>query len=496
LAYSYNGEMKYFLCLGLAFTLVSCASKDQVKVNLSLAGNRQMGVALKKIKTNDLTKNQEAAYFTQLLQKAIGSAYGSKVMEVKIEPNSPLETPDNLFTIARNQLDDLFVSEVTVVGNFVIPRPEVSPIATEPTPDAENPARIMPEHYVEFAVSIFNGSNLRAVNLFSYKVDLNSPHFEADAQEAFRKASIAAFPNPNIYPKSDPKHFAELLYDFSEARERENTVALTCDNAPARLKYYAAAKTLYDIALSRGTAKAVGTQSESHQITSRLAESGIKAKIVDDCIADQSKTFSLTVNYGSIIGQNQAIIAKVIKDSKVEALLAKYADKPATMRFQVEGEGKLNLFVDVRFDRARYKAWTLNQVPQRLKNFQILSLDPYHALMQKLVMIKGSIPPDASLSLKAGFESMKILLNLSTLINGEVSFAVDGKIGREDKRINMAYPNAVYISLPGFDRKIVQNRDLEIFREKGWIALGNCKTIEGAKTEDGLVYDFFGLPCQ
>jgi len=121
---------------------------------------------------------------------------------------------------------------------------------------------------------------------------------------------------------------------------------------------------------------------------------------------------------------------------------------------------------------------------------------PYYALMQKLVLFKYALPDNAPFSLRSSFEGMRMMLSLRTLINGEVSFAVDGKYLKDQKKLNMAYPNSLAISIPSFETKTIANRDPGIFQERGWISLGNCKTIEGIKTEDGLLYDFFGFPCQ
>lgn len=477
--------------------LVACASKEQPKVNLSLAGNRQMGIAVRKFSSQAADKATEKKYFEQLLRKAITHTYAAKIVDLNLEEGSLLESPENLYQIGKNSVDDLFVFDINISGNFQIPAEDI--VTTSPETEdrpPEEPELLSPEN-IELSVSIYNGANLRAVNIFSSKTPIRSNKpFEKSFLESFQKSSIGAFPNPNIYPKADPKHFADLLFNFAEVREKENSVSITCDDAPDRLKYFSGAKQLYDMAIAKGSSRAVGAQSESHQLTTRQSESAQKAKIVDDCIADQKKTFEFSVNYGSIVGTNQEMIQKAIQDAHFEPLLKQYTSKPVSFRFQVDTDGKLNLFIDLRFDRVKYRAWTMNRIPQRIKNFQILSLDPYYALMQKIILLKGSIPETAPVSLRSGFENMRVLLNLTTLINGEVSFAVDGKVAKDRKHIDMAYPNAVYISLPSFDRKLIQNRDVEIFREKGWIALGNCKTLEGAKTEDGLIYDFFGLPCQ
>jgi outer membrane lipoprotein SlyB len=477
------------LALGFSTILLSaCSSKAPPSTNVSLAANRVMGLGIRSLKSNNQNTG-DIVYFSKLAQKALSASYGAKVSEVRISPNEPLETPENLFQIGKLLIDDFFVIDATIVGDFEIPT--VNEAAPPQVPTELN------DQYIDFQVSIYNGANLRAVNVFSFKVPTHPPSaFESSMIAAFRKASLSAFPNPNIYPRSEPKHFANLLFTFAESHEKDSHQALSCENAPELLKYYAAAKLLYDLAVAKGTSKVVGTQAESHQLTSRQTESATKAQIIDNCIADQTKTFEMNLDYGSIVSTNQVFIQRTLESLGFEALLRQYTSKPVRFSFRVESDGNLTLTLDMRFDRTRYRAWTIDRIPARAKNMQVLSLDPYYALMQKMVMFRHSLPPETPFALRSAFENMKMMLKLSTLLNGDVSFSVDGKFIKDQMKYSMAYPNALYITAPGFDKKLVQNRDPEIFQEKGWIALGNCKTIEGAKTEDGLIYDFFGFPCQ
>ncbi|MDB5037377.1 MAG: hypothetical protein JWQ35_905 [Bacteriovoracaceae bacterium] len=458
---------------------------------IGLAGNRQMAVGIKNLKFSVATNSINTATLSSLSQKAIAAAYGSKVSELQFDPNSPLESPENLYQIGRLEIDDLFQMDVSVKGSFEIPNASGVTKSENETPTE------LTDNYAEVSGTIFNGANLRAVNIFTFKVPLNpSASFENNFLEKFKKAVVQAFPNPNIYPKSDPKHFADLLFTYSESKEQDMSAPLTCENASERLKFYAAAKDLFEIAEKRGSAQVVGTQGASHQLTSRLSESTLKAKIVEDCIVDQSKTFEIQIDYTSIVPTNQVYIQRAMEAAKFEPVLKQYTSKPVKFRFQVEANGKISLFVDLRFDGEKYKAWTIGRIPMRLNNFQILSLDPYFALMQKLILFRGSLGPDAPFALKTAFENMRMMLNLKTLINGEAAFAVDGKIAKDQKHLSMAYPNSIFISAPGFETKQITAHDSNIFQEKAWITLGNCKTIEGTKTEDGLVYDFFNFPCQ
>jgi hypothetical protein len=115
--------------------------------------------------------------------------------------------------------------------------------------------------------------------------------------------------------------------------------------------------------------------------------------------------------------------------------------------------------------------------------------------MQKLVVFRSSLPSNAPSVLQSSFAKMRLTLALTTLMNGQALLGVDGKYDPKTKSIAMAYPNSAVLQIPGFDSKTISGRDQEIFQEKTWMALGNCKTVDGSTTEDGLLINFFGLPC-
>ncbi len=476
----------YSLLFSLSGILIfaSCASKETEAPSTNLAANRQMGLGLKSLKLNGA--NVAADYYnyiSQLSLKAVSETYGAKVIQIPLV-EGPIETIDNLYQIGKSEIDDFFVLEGNITGGF-------DTVGTTTAPEGT-----VVEDALDLSVTVYNGSNLKPVAVFRMKVPTKPRDvFESTFQEIFKKTALKSLANPNIYPKSDPQYFANLVYVFSEQQEKEQTETLTCENAPQKLKYYLWSKQLYDIVVARGVDRVVGTQGEAHQMTTRQTDSAAKAKVLDDCSADAGRAFEVQFDFGSINPDNHVFIRKAYEEVGFEPLLKQYTSKPVKFRFQVQ-DNKLSLFLEIRFDRLRYRAWTANRIPGRAKNFQILSLDPYYALMQKMVVFRGALPANTAPSLRGIFENMKMNLTLKTLINGEVSFSVDGTHRKDQQSMSMAYPNSVYISQPGLDNRLITNKDPQIFQEKGWIALGNCKTIEGAKTEDGLLYDFFGFPCQ
>jgi hypothetical protein len=452
---------------------LGCSLKQAELLNVSLAGNRRMSFGLRKMPEGGSIQSFNETQFVELLRKALVATYGANVFEIKLEPGAPITSPNNLYPIATNQTDDLFVVEISKAQNS--------------SGGAEE---------FQFSTIIYNGQSLRAVNIFSFKISEDPANLETSLVAEFKKASLAAFPNPNIYPRFNPLYYADLLYKLNEDQEKKLNKRITCETASDRLKYYSDAKKLYDLAVEQKVIKAVkGSQGRSHELSSRQNESAAKSQIIEDCRVDADKNFEINIRYSSVGASSQAVIQKLLADLKMEELLKQYTNKPVTFQFQIEKDGTLSLFVDLRFDSKKYKAWRTNRIPAKIKNFAILSFDPYYALMQKLVAFRSSLPPDASLSLRSAFKNMRISLNLITLFNGQASLSVDGKMSEDGSSIHIAYPNSVYISLAGFTKKLIQNRDPEIFREKGWIALGSCKTIEESLTEDGLAYEFFDLPC-
>jgi hypothetical protein len=450
---------------GLFFS--GCASKQEVQ-SVQLSGNRTMGVGLRSFKSND---SAEAAFWSNHIiewtNAALTDTYHPKIVDLSFQNDSLIESPENLYQIGIKEIDDLFVADAEVTDSTL-----------------------------EVNFSVINGANLKVVNIFKISI----PKAEADKYEStflnsFKKSTLAALPNPNIYPKSDPQHFANLLFVFSKRREQDNEQSLSCENAHDILQYYEKTEALYQLANTRGSTKIVGLQEESHQITSRLQEASEKVKILKDCDEEAKTAFEIIVDYGKIPESSYAFVQSAMQKAGMEEILKKYTTKPVKMKFTIEKTGDLILAVDLKFNRPQYLSWISKRIPMKFKNWQILSLDPYYALMQKLVVMKSSLPAETPLPLKTGFALMKMTLSLKTLLNGEVYFPVDGKYFPEKKAVQMAYPNSIFLVTPGFENRTVLTKDKQLFQEKGWIALGNCKGIDGSLTEDGLVYRFFGFPC-
>lgn len=465
--------------------LGSCSQHQEVETRINLASNRTMGVGIKSLKLNGAPVSSDYSKFIlSLIEKSLNETYGSKVVTIPLVPG-PLEAVDNIFEIGKAQIDDFFMIEGQITGGFDTTGTTPSLESAENTDDA-----------IDLDLTIYNGANLKTVSTFKIRIPTKPrDQLETKFKETFRDTSLRAFNNPNIYPKNDPQYFANLVFVFAEQREKGMEGAITCENAVDRLKYYHWAKELYDIAIARGLNRAFGTQSEAHQMTTRQEDAEAKAKTLHECEEDAKRTFAINYEFGSISSEHQKVIRDLFDSSQLDALLKQYTNKPVTLRFQVE-DGKLNLFMELRYDQKKYRAWTYQRIPNRVGAFQVLSLDPYYALMQKLVILRSSLPADAPASLKSTFEAMKMSLVLKTLLGGEVTFAAEGKFLKDQKTVSLGYPNQLVINTPGLGSKLINNKDPNIFQERGWIALGNCKTIEGTKTEDGLVYDFFGLPCQ
>lgn len=423
-----------------------------------------MSFALRNIKNVDAST---VAKITELGKQAVKQTYQSQLIDLDFQKDNLVESPDNLYKIGISEVDDLFV--VDLDGS------QGETLST---------------------IAIMNGANLKMVNVFRVQLSNQDPA-KADENflKSFQRAALEAFPNPNIYPKSNPQHYADLLYVLSKKREEDPNLSLTCENAAEIFKYFTPTAELYRVATARGTDKIVGTQGEVHQMSSRLAESEEKTKVIQDCANEAKAHFEIAYDFGKISPENQERIKKAVDSAGLPEMLQKYTNKPVSLRFTLESGSEINLRLTLRFDRVRYSAWTKDRVPMKFRTYQILSLDPYYALMQKMIIMKTSLPSDSPAPLVRSFEEMKMTLALSTLLNGEISFGVDGKYAAERKAMKMGYPNSIRLTAPGFDAKTIENKSKELFQEKGWIALGSCKTIDGTITEDGLLYKFFGFPC-
>lgn len=467
---------------GVLFTLASCATKQVEKKQLDRAGNRIMGLAIKSYNSSStLTKDDFKALFEQALQKS----FAPQIKFLDLDTSGPLETPSNIYEIGSEMIDDLMIVSASVTQ-------------TEKLQNFEDPESLIEEWFAESEVTVINGAKLRTVTRLQ-----TSTH--ADTLQDFEEKFIANlqaqlrdnFQNPNIYPKHDPLHYGNLLFNFSQNLEKQTEEALNCSNASEILKYYDRARLFFARAKETQDALPIaGRQQEAHELNTRFEESTRKARIVEACRMDKQLSFAVDFDFGSLSENFIPFVQKAYQRSRLEEILKKYTDKPVKIRFSLEDTGRLLLQVDMRFDRNRYRAWTVNRIPETYKNFHVLSLDPYYALMQTLILFRASLPPETPRPLRASFSQMQMNLNFETLLSGTVSAGVAGRYIADERRVALGFPKSLMLTNPAFDRLNIFTRSEEIFQEKGWLSLSSCETLDGTVTEDGLLMRFFGLPCK
>lgn len=479
----------------VALTLGACATKES-KPNIQRAGNRKAGLMIQKITLGGASvENPDfRMYFNDLIVRSIKEVYGSDVQLLNLTPGNLIESPDSLFLLAANEIDDLFLSEVNLPNGFVIP-PELD-LSTEGRSEEEKKI-LMQANRVEISSRVINGSNLRTVTILKASAPLTDrKEFEASYVASFKENAMQVFPNPNLYPESNPGHFANLLYQFSQKRERENLNNLTCDNAGEILNGYAQARDLYEKAKAKGIDASVGQQEEAMELNNRLDDSIKKAKILKACQEDNLRGFQLDYEFQKIDVSNQNLIKQALKKARLEELLAQYSNKPVLLSFTVAENGELSLELSLRYDRSRYLAWNKKlNTPPRVGNYHIVSLEPYHSLMKTMIFLRTALPPESPQGLATPFSRMNMTLILSTLLNGQMSVGVNGRTGRTPGDIELFFPNSLRVEIPSYEALNVLTRSEELFQEKGWISLSSCKTVDGTMTEDGLVMQFLGLPC-
>jgi hypothetical protein len=465
--------------LTISVFIASCSSKE-VQQQVSMASNRVMAYVIRGDHDANITEEID-----QGIQAGLQKAYSAQLMRLEFESTSLVEDPSNLYQIGRNRVDDLFVFSSVEVDS-----------------------------QLDITATLYNGSNLKTVSVLKFSVPLPQPQAQGLSEDELKKlpppppplreqiaklvqrTSLENYPNPNIYPKADPIHFANLLFVFSQEAEKSLTTRLSCDTAEDVLKFYPSSRELYEMGQKSLEATIAGRQEEAHLVTTRLQVAKEKEAILESCRLDEQKTFELIVDFGSIDPSSHEAITRAIAAADLESILKQYSAKPVKFTFSVDpSSGSMNLLVDLRFDQARYSAWTKNRIPSRFREFNILSLDPYFALMQKLVVMRASLPESAPQALRVAFTQMKMTLAFTTLLNGQAMVGVEGRYDPRTKSIAMAYPNSVYLELPQYEAKTITGKSPEIFQEKAWIALGNCKTVDGARTEDGLLFSFFGIEC-
>lgn len=485
-----------FFILGSLFLLISCSQKKEIN-RVQLSANRTMGLIVRSIKdpSGEVEAPQTREYITDLYADAVQELYGAKLRVLQLPGKSLIENPTNLFAIANLEIDDLFVVEVKTSEAF-------SPPPNQPTElelDAEGQPLVEPSpQSVELSTTVYNGAKLRTVTVFQFSVtERYLEPFEKSFVNAFEKSAKDNFPDPNIYPASDPAHFANLLYNYSQQQERL-AGNLNCTSARKVLLYYDRARVLFEKAEEKAAASAtVGQQEEAYETKRKVEESKEKAEILRICKADEKKTFEIDFDFANIEPAQADFIREAFKTAKLGKLLSKYTNKPVKLQFSLdEGSSDINLTVFLRYDPQLYKAWTKGRVPRVAQGYHIISLSPYDALFKQLVYFRTQMPPEAPQQLQRKFRNMSMTLVLNTLLNGRASIGVDGSFVPEEKAVSLASPNALILKLPTYDEMRVATRSQEIFNEKGWLAFSGCKTIDGTITEDGLVMKFFGLPCK
>jgi len=492
---------RFFNCSTAFFVLLvtllsACATKEKT-IAIQRSGNRKVGLMIQKIDVGGVrSENPEfRLYFNDLLSKTITEIYGSDIQLMNIADGNLLESPDSLFLLASNEIDDLFLAEIKLPQDFTVP---VDNAEVEGQTSKADQAVLNQTKRIEITSRILNGANLRPVTILNTSTAWGlKSEMEKDFREKFKENALQVFSNPNIYPKSDPAHFANLLFQFSERRERENLAILTCENAAEVLSSYVQARDLYQKAKDRGPSAEIGQTGIAQDLNSRLEESSRRASVLKTCEDDKTRGFSIDSTFLNIDPANQSLIKQAMQNSKLDELLKQYTDKPVKLSFTSIENGEMDLQVFLRFDRNRFLGWTKKKgTPSDFLNFNILSLDPYYPILQTLIYLRQALPKQSPQSLNLPFQKMNMSLVLETLLNGELFISANGRISKEASQIELFYPNSVLIKIPSYESSTVITRSEDVFQDKGWIALSSCKTVQGTVTQDGLVMQFFGLPCK
>jgi hypothetical protein len=473
-----------------------CSTKEPV-LNIQRAANRKAGLMIEKILVgpNSSESPELRMYFNDLVTRTIQEVYGSPVQLLNLASGNLIESPDSLFLLAANEIDDLFLVSIELPASFEMGSLDPSPSDGR---SQEERAVLAQTNQVVTKAQVLNGANLKTITVLqSATAQAERASFERAFISNFRKNALQVFPNPNVYPTSNPLHFAELLFQFSERQERESLANLNCDNASEVLGAYAQARDLFQKAKAKSSDDPIGQQARIHEINVKLEESTRKAQTLEKCQADALRQFELQFEFQGIDATNQALIRTAASTAKVEELFRQYTDKPVVLRFAAEMNGEISLQAFLRYDRTRFMNWTKNKAtPTSVQNYNILSLEPYFPILQTLVFFRTALPKESPQSLAIPFSKLSMTLVLDTLLNGQVLMGANGRINPSSRQIEIFYPNSVIVKIPSYEAVTVITRSEEIFQEKAWIALSSCKTIDGTITQDGLVLQFFGLPCQ
>jgi hypothetical protein len=449
-----------------------------------------MAVVLKYI--SDDTESART-YYRKILSDAVKNAYHGSIVELELQVNEPLQSPHNLYQIASAKIDDLFIFEVNL-----------PPISWQPPsmPESRQVAREQRSRFsglsAQVTGSIINGANLKTVGIIKSHVPWNfNPEFELAFVEIVKNASLNSLQNPNIYPQSDPLYFARILFDFSQKNEKDSKVALTCQTAQQILSTYQQAHELFVRAkevLSQSVV--VGQQSLLHDLNMKIETSKEKADILDRCRLDEDLRFSLDLDYGNIAPNMRPALERAVERAQLSKVFSSYTDKPVRLSFRVSETGNMDLNVFLRYHPERYIDWTKNKIPATYLNYHVISFDYFYPLMQYLIFLKNALPADSPQALKNSFRNLDIHLNLETLLSGQLRLAVAGYYIANENRVQLAFPKSVVLTSPGYEAKSILAVSDDIFREKGWMSVSSCQTIDGVPTEDGLLMKFMGLDCK
>jgi hypothetical protein len=453
-----------------------------------------MGFTLSEILVGDQqTEDAEIRnYFKTLIKDSLNQTYQSQLQELALDTGT-LETPDNYFEIASREIDDLFIFKVQLPAGFQIPRP----MTPEELKEIERGQGPIQAGQAKVEGVVYNGEKLRPVARINWQVPIRDQNqFQNEFLSMSQTALLTELRNPNIYPSSDPLHFANLLLQFAQTNERAAEGRLTCDNAESVLETYAMASKLYTTAEKKVDFDAVGSQSELHELRSKMNEARDKANILQLCREDETKSFEFFVEFSGFDPSSESLIRQAIERAQIEEVSRAYSDKPVVLKLSLEDDGTITLSFNLRFDADRYKRMTDGKVLSIYRGYHALSFEAYYPLMQRLILMRVALPQGTPRSLGVAFAGTNMSLNLTTLLGGYVSIRVDGRYIQDQKTIDLFYPNSVYFDIPGYEGRTLMTRSDAVFQDKGWIALGSCRTVDGSLTEDGLLNQFFEIPCQ
>lgn len=471
------------------FTLTSCLKKDPPQA-VQRSANRSMAVVIKHI-----SDRSEAAksYYQKLLTQAVEQAYFGKIVKIDLDTNEPIQSAQNIYAIASAKVDDLFIFEVNL-----------PPLPWQPQimPQSIQEARSQKENFAGLSVdvtgSIINGANLKTVGIIRANIPWNfNPEFELAFKEIVKNTALNSLQNPNIYPQSDPLYFGKILFDYSQKNERDSEVALNCETAQEVLATYRQAYKLFLRAKDKiNQSVVVGQQGILHDLNTKIEISKDKSEILDKCARDKDLSFSLEIQLENIAPEMRPFIENAVARAKLKEVLSRYTDKPVLLSFRATELGTIDLNVFLRYHPQRYLNWIDGKIPQTYLNYHVVSFDYYYPLMQYLILIKSTLPRSSPQALKNSFRNLEINLNLETLLNGDLRLPVVGFYVASEKRVDLSYPKSVFLSTPGYEPKSILAASDDIFREKGWMSVSSCKTIDGVSTEDGLLMKFLGLDCK